>query len=140
MTKNLITVVFILFAVVMFVACGSGGKYGDVIEINTQFADAMEEYVGDLETANTAGSVAKAVDAFAAKVEKIAPRMRELMKKYPELKDQDKMPEALKQSQQRATELAQRMAGSFMKTMKHMRDEKVKAAHERLQKAMAKMM
>lgn len=140
MTRNLRCVFLMVVAISMFMGCGSGGKYSDAIEINTQFADAMEDYIGDLESADNADAVSKAIDAFATKVDKIAPRMKQLIKKYPELKNQENIPEALKESQKRATELGQRMAGSFMKTMKHMRSENVKAAHERLQKAMAKMM
>ena len=128
-----------LLALFMWSGCG-GGKYSDAIEVNTQFADAMEDYVGALEKADSADSVANAVNAFAAKVEKIAPRMKKIAEKYPELKNQENLPEELKAGQKRATELGQQMARSFMKAMQHMRDEKVKTAHERLQKAMALMM
>jgi hypothetical protein len=139
MTRKLFCGITMLVALFMLIGCG-GGKYGDAVEVNTKFADAMEDYIGDLDKADSAGTVAKAIDSFAAKVEKIAPRMKKLVEKYPELKNQDNYPEELKESQKRATELGQRMAGSFMKTMKHMRDAKVKTAHERLQKAMALMM
>ena len=129
----------VLVVVFTLIGCGGGGKYSDALEINTKFADAMEDYIGELESADDAGAIAKAVNSFAAKVEKIAPRMKKLIEKYPELKNKDNYPKELKESQKRATELGQRMVGAMMKTMQHMRDKNVKAAHERLQKAMAMM-
>jgi hypothetical protein len=139
MTRKLSCGMIMLVAFFMFIGCG-GGKYSDAIKVNTQFVDATENYVSALEKADNAGAVADAVDAYAAKVEKIAPRMKKLAEKYPELKDQNNVPEELKESQKKATAVGLRMAGSFMKAMKHMGDAKVKAAHERLQKAMALMM
>ncbi len=122
-------------------ACG-GGKYSDAIKLNTKFADAMEEYIGNLEKADNAGAVAGAINDFATQMETLGPQMRKLSEKYPELKnkDQDHYPEALRECQKRSEELGLRMAGSFMKTMKYMNDSKVRAAQERLQKAMGSMM
>ena len=51
------------------VGCG-GGKYSEVVEVNTQFVDAMEEYVEAVGKAGSAKDVARATDQYAARVEK----------------------------------------------------------------------
>lgn len=121
----------------LFSACG--GKYDDAVATNNKFVDAIETYVSDMETAEDADAVADALNDFAARVEKIAPEMKKIADKYPELKDPEQIPESLKESQAEAEAVSMKMAGQMMKTMTYMGDEDVKAAQLRLQKAMASL-
>ena len=140
MLKRILWGIGLLAITVAFAACG-GGKYSDVIEVNSQFADAMEEYINAMEKADNASSVADATNAYAAKIEKIAPRIREIADKYPELKDRSKVPEELKESRKRDDALGEKMAGAMMKgMMTYRKDPEVRKAQQRLQKAMMLMM
>jgi len=56
------------------------------------------------------------------------------------LKDEDNQPEGLKPSQEKAEQLAKKMAGSFMKIMPYMGDTEVQAAQKRFSKAMHTIM
>ncbi len=63
-----------------------------------------------------------------------------MAEKYPELKDPDKIPEALKKSTEKVEAIGTKMAGSMMKSMQYMMDSKVREAQMRFQKAMSLMM
>jgi hypothetical protein len=63
--------------------------------------------------------------------------MKALSEKYPELKDQDNLPDELKASQEESEKVAKRMVGTFMKTARYMNDAEVRKAQERISKAMS---
>ncbi len=138
MKKHLFSGLVILTMLAMLTGCG-GGKYSDAVEVNNTFIDAMETYLNDLDKADSDPTVAKAVDTFAASIEKISPKMKEIVAKYPELKDPNNKPEELKAVRARSEELGKKIGGSMMKSMKYMGDAKVKDAQMRLQKAMMGM-
>ena len=128
----------VMVAVLSMLACG-GSKYSEAIEVNTSFVDAMETYLDGIEKAESGSAMAKAINTYADKIEKLAPKMKALAQKYPEWTDRAKMPEELKPLTEKAENLAQRMAGSFMKAMKYMQDPEVQAAQQRLASSMGKM-
>ncbi|NNG01288.1 MAG: hypothetical protein HKM93_17995 [Desulfobacteraceae bacterium] len=137
MRYRIIWVMLLLAIVAVFSACG--GKYSDAIEVNKKFADATESYVETLAEADSASTVADAVNAYAAKIEKLAPQMKQMVKKYPELKDQTNMPDELKESRERSEALGEKMTGAMMKSLQYMGDPEVMKAQERLQKSMMLM-
>lgn len=120
--------------VALLIACG--GKYSDAEKVYTEFTNAMEVYLQDLEKADDADTVASAIEDFADEMEELTPRMKEINAKYPELKDPNNVPEKLKPIKERSDKMALQMAGTFMKAMKYMEDEKVKTAFNRLGKVM----
>ena len=121
-------------------ACG-GGEYSDVIEVNNQFADATKEYINAMGKANNASSAAAVTNKFATKVEKIAPQMKRIVDKYPELKDCNNIPDELKKVRERSDNLGGEMAEVMMKTGLTYRDDpEVIKAQQRLQKSMTLMM
>lgn len=130
--------IIVTFAAVVILslisACGE--KYDDAVAVNDKFVSAIEAYISDMEKADDADAVADALNDFAAQVEKIAPEMKKIAEKYPELKDPEQVPEELKESQAQAEAVSMEMAGQMMKAMTHMRDEGVMAAQKRLQEAM----
>jgi hypothetical protein len=125
------------------VGCGSGsgggGEYDEVVAVNTKFIDAMETYIGDVEKADSASGMAVAIDVYAEKMEEIAPQIKAVSAKYPELKNNATVPEELKALQERAAAMAEKIPDSFMKAMKYMMDAEVQEAQKRLQQAMAQM-
>jgi len=119
------------------VVSGCGGKYGDVKKLQGEFGEATEAYVADLEKADDAKSVAKAMNSFADEMEVLWPKMRAISEKYPELEDQENPPKELEASQAEAEAAGKKMAGTFMKIMPHMTNAEVRDAQERLGKIMS---
>jgi hypothetical protein len=134
MRVKLICKMVLLAVMVALVACG--GKYADAEKVYGEFADAMEAYLQELDKAADAAAVADAINGFADDMETLAPRMKEITAKYPELKDPQNVPENLKPSKERSDQMAKKMAGTFMSIMKYMGDEKVRSAFERLGSSM----
>lgn len=128
--KRLMTLVACLLALVLVTGCG--GKYSDVEKINEEYVEIVENYISALDKADDSESVVKAMNNFTDELEVLWPKMRELAEKYPELENQENLPEELKKSQKRAEEVGAKMAGSFMKLMKYMDDPDVMAAQERM--------
>ena len=128
--------VAVLFALL---GCSGGQDYSEAVDINTKFVDAMESYIDDINKAENADDVADAVDAYAQKMEELAPQMKAIAAKHPEWKDMGKVPEELKPIQEKAKEIASKIPNTFMKTMKYINDTKVREAHKRLQESMTKM-
>jgi len=129
------TIVAFLCLIVV-AANGCAGKYSDVRKLNAEFVKMTEAYVADLDKAQSAKDVAKAIDKYADQMQKIAPQMQRVSEKYPELKDNDKLPEELKESPAVAEEVAKKMVGTFMKIAPYMQDPEVQKAQKRLAEAM----
>ncbi len=117
---------------------GCGGKYSDVKKINEKYIDLVKDYIADLEGADNAKNVAKAINRFADGVEDIWPKMQKLAKKYPELKNKSNPPEELKETQKRAEKMGMKMGSSMMKIMPYMGDAEVQKAQKRLATIMMK--
>ena len=131
MRKSVVVPVLCLVVLACLLS-GCAGKYADVKKLNTKFVALTETYVADMDVANDAKAVARAMNRYADDLEKIWPRMTELSEKYPELQDKSDPPEALKESQQEAEAVGRKMGGTFMKVMPFMNDPDVKKAQERL--------
>ena len=116
-----------------------GGTYDDAVSLDTQFVDVMEDYVENLDKADSAKTVAAAMNDFADKMEKLGPKLKEMAQKYPELKDPKNLPDELRASQKKSEELGKRMAGSMMKMMQFMTSPEVQAAQQRMAGAMGGM-
>lgn len=126
-----------LIWILWITACGDKADYNDFIEVNTQFIEAMDEYTSGLEEAGDALSVADAIDQFAARMETLAPEMKKLRGKYPEWNDPSKVPEELRELNEKAKQVFRRFPQTFANFMQYMRDPDVTAAMQRLQQAMA---
>jgi seryl-tRNA synthetase len=138
MRYNVLTFIA-LAALLALLGCGGGRDNSEAVEVNTRFVDAMESYIEGLDKAESAGDVADAIDAYAKKMEELAPQMKAIAEKHPEWKDMGKVPEELKPVQERVKQLAAQIPNTFMKTMKYMADDQVRDAQKRLQESMAKL-
>ncbi|MCD4655565.1 hypothetical protein K8T06_16715 [bacterium] len=136
--KKTTQILFLSLLTISFLIIGCGGKYSDAEKIYGEYVVAIEKYVTNLEKADNAKEVAKAVNKFADDMEDLMPRMKKLSEKYPELKDTSNPPEELKETQARADEMGMKMAGSMMKMMPYMKDPEVRKAQERLGSIMMK--
>lgn len=131
--------VFVLMGLMVFTTGCTGKKYSDLVEVNTQFVDAMEDYLDATEKATTGKDMARAISDYAEKIEKIAPLMKEMRVKYSELSNPADLPEELQVLNERSAELEQKIMGSYMNMMKFIMDQDVQAAQQKLQNAMMKM-
>lgn len=123
--------------IVVLVGCGS--KYSDLVKVDTEYLNATDEYVTGMGKASSAKEMAKVINRYADKMEKLAPRLKEIRKKYPELKNNKTVPEELKPIVKKAEALQQKMAAGYLNMKKYMMDPDVQAAQQRLQTAMMGM-
>jgi len=124
-------------AIMMMAGCGS--KYNDLVEVNTEFVSAMEDYIDATGNAATAKDVATAINAYADKIEKLAPQIKNVRGKYPELENTTEVPEELKSIEKKMQELEKKVADSYMNMMKYMMNPEVQKAQQRLSNAMMSM-
>jgi hypothetical protein len=134
MKKRILTAVIGLALTVL--AAGCGGKYADVNETNRKFIKLMQAYVDDMTAAGSAADAAGAVNRLADGMEKLAPEMKAMRKKYPELQDPDKQPEELKATQKEMEAVSQKFGEAFMKIMAYMESKEVQNAQARLMSVM----
>jgi predicted nuclease with TOPRIM domain len=134
--KKMMLVLFLTLLTMSFLIIGCGGKYSEAEKMNKEYIALLEDYVADIDKADNAKNVAKAMNRFADGMEELMPKIRKLSEKYPELKDRSNPPEELKETQKKAEEIGQKMAGSMIKLMPYMMAPEVLNAQKRLAAAM----
>ena len=133
-TKSL-TVLLILSLLICFCyACG--GKYDDAVKVNEDFIEIMEEYGKNIDDAKNAEEIVAAMDKFAEGIGELAPRMKAIKEKYPDLGTKQDLPEELKVSQKEMAKVGTKMTRSFMKIAEYMTNPDVLAAQMRIGQAM----
>ena len=137
MKRNLFC--FILISAVAVGLLGCGDKYSSAVDVNNKFAAATEEYIEALGKCDSSESAASAIDTYAAKMEKIGPKIKEIAEKYPELRGSTEISKELQQSREKVAAVTAKMGPAMMNMMKYMGDPKVMEAQQRFQKAMASM-
>jgi hypothetical protein len=133
----------ILVALVGLVLCAGivygNGKYGEIKPLIEKMGTAFENFILGLEKAEDANAIAAALDAFSKIMKDLAPKMREIVKKYPELKDEATHPEELKPLLKKMDEMGKKMIGLMGKIQQFANDPKVTEANKRFMEAMAAM-
>ena len=125
--------VFVIVVVFMGLLWGCGqGKYDDLVKINDSFISITRDYIDGLNKAENGKDVARAMNKYADEFKKLAPKMKEINEKYPDLKNAKDMPEKVKESQAKAQQIGMDFASSFMKTMKYIADPQVMEAQKRM--------
>ena len=119
----------------LFTGCG-GGKYADAKKVSEEYIDITDDYITSLDKANSAEDVVKAINTFSDKMEKLIPKMKKIQEKYPDLNNTDTLPKELVETQKKAEELSQKVAGSMMKMMNYMSDPKVQEAQQHMTNTM----
>ena len=129
-----------VFLLLFGLAVYGGGVYSEVKLLLEKVVLSLEKLTAGLEEADDADDVAAALDSYTSDILPLAPKMKELIKKYPELKelkDENTCPEELSPVMQKIGELGKRMVVGFVKVQQYTSDPKVKAAQIRWLKAMA---
>jgi hypothetical protein len=117
-------------------AFACGGKYDDAVDVQEDFINLAADYVKEMDTADSAEKVAAAMNHYADGMAELAPRIREINEKYPELRDPETVPEKLKSTTEEQKEVMRNVSSSFMKAMPYMQDPEVQAAQKRIAQAM----
>jgi hypothetical protein len=130
-----------IFFIFVIVSCG-GGKYSDAVKVMEKYCDAMDSFSDDLNKATSAADAAKAINAFSDSIASIMPEMKDLEKKYPELKSQkeEDMPAELKPVMDRMQkEIMPKFMGAMGKMQQYMSDPVVQEAYKKMGETMSKM-
>ena len=133
--KRSIRLMSIVFLTLLLVACG--GKYDDVESTLSDYADAMEDYVARLETADSADAVTQAMKDFTHTIKALTPRLQEMYQQFPELASGRDYPEELDKISRRMENMAEKVQAAMMKTMQYMMDPDVQTAMTEQAQAMA---
>ncbi|MDM8535188.1 hypothetical protein QUF70_00370 [Desulfobacterales bacterium HSG17] len=136
--EKTVRVLLLFIIMIFFIGCG-GGKYDDAIEINKDFIKIAEEYTQELEKAESGKAVAKAMDNYSAKFAKLAPKMKKIKEKYPDIKNDKDVPAEFREMEEKAQQAGIKLAGSFMKIMKYMTDPDVLEAQKKMAQSMQEM-
>ena len=131
---------FVIGVFVLTLLAGSavyaGGKYADAKPLLEEMLKGFEKFVSGLEKAENADAVAAVLDAHTKATLAIAPKVKEIMKKYPELKDEKTHPEELKPLLAKMDELTKKLMGLFGKLGQYAKDPKVQDVMKRWENAM----
>jgi hypothetical protein len=133
--RKMAWVVMIAFVSAAMVSCG--GKYDDVESTLTDYADAMDDYVAQMDRAESSEEVVEAMQGYTGKMKSLAPRLKEMNEKFPELASGKAFPKELEEISQRMADLGQKVQTTMMKTMKYMMDPEVQQALSEQSQAMA---
>ena len=117
----------------------AGGRYGEVRPIVEKMTVSLEKFITDLQKAENADAVVTALDAYTNVMKELAPKAKELLKKYPELKDEKTHPQELKPLLKKMDELGKKMFGVLGKIQQFADDPRVKEANKRFLDTMAAM-
>ena len=136
--KSLFSILTIISLFLILSACGGGDTPESVMN---DYFDLMEDYMNDMEKADSADDIVDVLEAFSNKMKTLAPRMKAIMEKHPELKGMKggKLPEEYKDLNDRMQKIMPRMIGVFGKMMKYGNDPKVKEAQKKFQEAMSSL-
>lgn len=122
------SLMLLLFAVI----CHAGDKYEEAREVFEQYLPAMEKYLDAVDKCSGPKELTIAINAFADSMEAIAPRMKKLEEKYPELKNEQTAPLEYADLEKKSEALGQRFGQSFSRIAPFMDDPEVQKANERL--------
>jgi hypothetical protein len=135
-TKKWMIVTCAALFILGIIACG-GGKYADAKKVIAESNNALEDFLGKMDTADNAKDVAAALTSFTSEMEKIAPEMKKLEEKYPEFKESQGVPEELGEEGTKMMELWGKFGTVMMKIQEYADDPEVQKAQEKLQGIMS---
>lgn len=121
-------VLMLLFAL----TCRAGDKYEEAREVYEEYVPAMEKYLDAVDKTENPQDLAKAINTFANRMEVLAPKIKRLNEKYPELANDQAAPQEYADLDKKSEALGARFAQSFTRIMPYMEDPQVMAANERL--------
>lgn len=137
--KKLITGVTLVLLLVTFTV-SAAEKYADAKPLIKEMIKVLEKFVVSLEKADNGAAIVAALDSHTKGMTKLTPGIKEMYKKYPEMKKNDvDLPDSMKHLDKKMKELTKKFVKLYSKIRKYGEDPKVKTAMERWQKAMMAM-
>ena len=131
---------FLLIVTLLFVIGCGVTRYGDLRSVMEDSYAANEEYIKGLESAKSPQDVAAAVNKFSDRMETLAPRIKEVRVKYPEVDmKSNKYPAELGDLKEKSQEQGKRMMSASMKMTQYIMNPEVMKSFQRLTSAMMKM-
>ena len=124
--KNRLWMVMVVIISAAIISCG--GKYDNAESTLNDYADAMEDYVAQMDKADSADAVVEAMNRYTEKMQALAPRFQEMNQNFPELASGKAFPKELEKVSQRMADLSQKVQTTMMKTVKYMMDPRVQQA------------
>ncbi len=135
--KKFTLIVITIMIMLVLAGCGKKDSPGVVVE---DFLDTFDMYVEDMNKSENVDDAIVAIEKFAKRMEVLKPRMEEMEKKYPNLKNSFKggadLPADLKQFEGRIKEMGPKMGALMGKMMQYMSDPKFQEASKKLQESM----
>jgi len=134
--RKVIVMVSIAALIVVAVGCG-GGKYDDAKEaINTQY-EMMSDFVVGIDNAQDSAAIVVVLEKFQKNAEGAKEQMMAIEKKYPEMKNNNEIPEEFKEMKKKMEELGPKFGGAIMKiSQEYGSDPAVQEALQKMQKAL----
>lgn len=131
----------VIFSVLMiiFAVSSQAKSYEDAEPVIKELVISLEKFIGGLEKAGSAAEIAGALNLYSKRMNEVAPKFAKIIKKYPELGDENTHPETLKPLIAKMENMTKKLIKLFSKINAHMSDPQVKAAFEEMNKASAKM-
>ncbi len=140
MMKNRIHL-YIAICIIMgfgLVACG-GGKYAEAKKVMKKQAEIGMAYVNALESANSAGDVASAINTYADGMEKLVPDINKMMKDLPEIQNREALPQELTEESAQMNEANDKIQAASKKLFEYIADPEVQKALEHMSAVMQKI-
>lgn len=136
MFKKLLTL-SIIFILLIAINCSKSRKYEDMKNLFRDIIKAQEHYISDIEKVENVKDAANAINRLAEQMEKFIPKMKELEKKYPELKNQKEPPVELRDIIAKMAEVGSKMGEASMhKMVEYATKPEVQKAAKRLGESM----
>ena len=87
-----------IFFLIVLIAAGCGrDKYREAKEVMDAHLEAMKTYVFDIERAESPKKVAESITAYSRKMKELIPEIKKMNKEFPELLNEEKRPEEMKE-------------------------------------------
>ncbi len=130
------TLVAVLVLTTVFVVMGqqktNEEPYGYARDTMEELVGIYQQFIDDVEEAETAQEIAEAIGKFTDSIEKIEPKLIEMEGRYPELGEMEELPELLEEVVFTLDSMGEAIMFSFYKILEYAEDPAVMAALERL--------
>ncbi|HCY87415.1 MAG TPA: hypothetical protein DHV36_19940 [Desulfobacteraceae bacterium] len=137
MTRFYGALVSILLAALVVLGCGSDGSSKAESIIKDQ-ADATENYVNGISSAESSQEVVAAIDRYTEDMKKLIPELKEFQMKYPEYKHGN-IPKGMESDIKRLEDISAQIPEAMMKIASYMMDGDVQSAMQRMGEEMSKL-
>ncbi|MFW5747862.1 MAG: hypothetical protein ACOCX6_03590 [bacterium] len=124
-----------LILIALVLAAGSVfavDKYDDLKKTLLEAIEIVDTFVDDLNSADTSGQVAAAIDKYAEDMDEIEPQLEAIEEKYPEITDTH-YPKELAEVMVEYSDIGSKMEQAMAVLMQHMMDPEVQEAMERME-------